>query len=368
MTTYPGIKKVRANGNLYCYHRASGRRLASEYSEDPNSDFAREIAALDELCGKIGTVKTLGDLCRAYLASSKFKTQLRPRTQTEYRKVLHKIENLYVLPIDSITTSFVLKLRDKIHTKHGRRTANYVLQVISLIFAWGEPYGHCKTNPAKAVPKLGHDKTKKRKKANRPWTIQEFYTVLAAAKHGIKTAVALGGYAGVSEGDLVIPKDDGEHVQLLTDQNIKELEVIQDRKVVVVKVLEYTRSKTGVPVHQRLHSELVKILEGVKPGVLVQNRSGHAYTENGFRAGFFKLIRQLVKEGKVGEGLTFHGLRHFVGTTIVDEGGSSKVVASILGQKTVQMADHYSEEYDRRKKAEEGARLLESAVKKVERK
>jgi integrase len=365
---YPGIKKVTANGNLYCYHRATGRRLLSEYSEDPSSPFALEVRALDELHGKVRKVKTLGDLCRAYLASPEFKTELKPRTQSEYRKVLSKIQKLYVLPVDSIDTTFTLKLRNKINTKHGRRTANYVLQVLSLIFNWGIPYGHATTNPAAGVPKLGPDKTKKKRKANRPWTLQEFYTVLGAAKHGIKTAVALGGYAGVSEGDLVIPKDDGDHVQLLTDQNIKQLEVIQDERIVVVKVLEYDRSKTGVPVHQRLHSELVKILEEVKPGVLVKNRFGRAYTENGFRASFFKLIRQLKKEGKVGEGLTFHGLRHFVGTKIVDEGGSSKVVASILGQKTVQMADHYSEEYDRRKKAEEGARLLESAVKKVEHK
>jgi integrase len=91
-------------------------------------------------------------------------------------------------------------------------------------------------------------------------------------------------------------------------------------------------------------------------------RPKRQFTEDGFRASFFKLIRELTKERKVEPGLTFHGLRHFVGTRLGDQGADSKTIASYLGQKTTQMADHYSEEFDRKKRASEGAEILRLTV------
>ena len=74
-----------------------------------------------------------------------------------------------------------------------------------------------------------------------------------------------------------------------------------------------------------------------------RGRKSKAYTANGFQSSFFKFIRKLTKEKKVKPGLTFHGLRHFVATKLADEGADAKTIASVLGQKTVQMAEHYSE-------------------------
>jgi integrase len=75
--------------------------------------------------------------------------------------------------------------------------------------------------------------------------------------------------------------------------------------------------------------------------------SRHApWTEIGFRASFFGLIRRLEAEGTVGAGLTFHGLRHTVGTTLHELGYDTRTIADVLGQSTVQMAEHSSSEAD----------------------
>jgi integrase len=187
------------------------------------------------------------------------------------------------------------------------------------------------------------------RKDNRPWDIEEFRTVLKEAKGGLKRAIALGGFAGVSEADVR---------KLTVENNIKELSVIQNSRTVRVKLLEYVRQKTDTPVSQTLHPELAEILEPIESGLLVTGRKGKGYTENGFQGSFFKLIRKLTKENKVKPGLTFHGLRHFVATKLADEGADSKTIASVLGQKTVQMAEHYSEQFDRKKRARAGAEIL----------
>ncbi|MGA7253124.1 MAG: tyrosine-type recombinase/integrase, partial [Pseudolabrys sp.] len=55
---------------------------------------------------------------------------------------------------------------------------------------------------------------------------------------------------------------------------------------------------------------------------------------------------KLTADGNVGAGLTFHGLRHTVGTVLVEAGCDIDTVRRWLGQKTLAMAIHYSETAD----------------------
>jgi integrase len=340
----PRIKRVVAKGRVYLYHRATGERVRAE----PDTEgFRLELDRLDRKAQAVQKGNgSLGQLCRAYLASPEFQAKAE-RTRLDYREVLHRLEPLYEQPVTTFDSAFTLKLRDKVFKKHGRRMANYVLQVLSLIFSWGLPRAYVKTNTIKGVPKV--PRAKGARKVNRPWEIEEFRIVLKEAKGGLKRAVALGGFAGVSEADVR---------SLTLEDNIKQVTIIHKSKMVRVRLLEYVRQKTDTPVSQTLHPELAEILEPVQSGLLVTGRKGKAYTENGFQSSFFKLIRKLTKEKKVKLGLTFHGLRHFVATKLADEGADAKTIASVLGQKTVQMAEHYSEEFDRKKRAQAGAKIL----------
>jgi integrase len=62
-------------------------------------------------------------------------------------------------------------------------------------------------------------------------------------------------------------------------------------------------------------------------------------------------VSKLEAEGKVRPGLTFHGLRHTAGRLLADRGADPRTIAALLGHKTLQMAAHYSEEADRKKRA-----------------
>lgn len=73
---------------------------------------------------------------------------------------------------------------------------------------------------------------------------------------------------------------------------------------------------------------------------------GTPWTVSGFNSTFIKAIAKLEREGKVGAGLTFHGLRHTVGTLLTEAGVNLDTVRRWLGQKTLAMAIHYSETAD----------------------
>jgi integrase len=96
----------------------------------------------------------------------------------------------------------------------------------------------------------------------------------------------------------------------------------------------------------------------------VVNHIGVPYTGNGFRALFFRLIRRLEAEGKVGPGLTFHGLRHTAGKLLDEAGCDTRTIAAVLGQRSEAMARHYSEEGDRRRRVVVAIKRLERRTKK----
>jgi hypothetical protein len=76
---------------------------------------------------------------------------------------------------------------------------------------------------------------------------------------------------------------------------------------------------------------------------LAASSNGTPWTSDGFRASFNKAMKRLEGEGKIGTGLTFHGLRHTVGTLLIEAGVELDIVRRWLGQKTLAMAIHYSE-------------------------
>jgi hypothetical protein len=77
---------------------------------------------------------------------------------------------------------------------------------------------------------------------------------------------------------------------------------------------------------------------------------GKPFTGSGFRCEFFKLIGRLEKTGKVGIGLTFHGLRHTVGKRLADAGCDTRDIQAWLGHKTAAMAEHYAKEADQKRR------------------
>jgi integrase len=124
---------------------------------------------------------------------------------------------------------------------------------------------------------------------------------------------------------------------------------------------EVRQNKTGNSLWVSAHYRLREILDATprQSPVIVVGARGRPFTQAGFQRRFFGLIRKLTNAGKVGQGLSFHGLRHMVGTRLAEAGCDPRTIAAVLGQQTTAMADHYSRGADRRKLAEAAIERLE---------
>jgi integrase len=335
----PGLKRVKAKGHVYHYHRATMTRLPGV----PGS--AEFLAALADANAKHKAAAatkplpgTLGGLIAAYRASPEF-TELAPRTRSDYQKVFDYLKPIDALALVDIDAPYLYKVRDKGFAKKKRRFANYCIQVLSRLFNWGKRRGLAPGNPAADVESIRRPRDAK--PVNRPWTDKEIATVLAAASPELKVAISLGAYLGLREGDVLTAtwrSYDGA-------------------------AFEIRQRKTGEPLWVPAHAELRRVLAEAKarrtsPQIVV-NTESKPYSQTGFQTRFFGLIKKLRDAGKVAPGLSFHGLRHTVGKKLAESGCDARTIAAILGHSTTAMAEHYSRHADRRN-------LAKAAIKKLE--
>ena len=94
----------------------------------------------------------------------------------------------------------MVRIRDKARVKHGRRFANYVKAVLSILFAWGAERDHVKANPAEKIKNIRRPKDMP--EANRPWSDDERHVVLEEAGQ-ILTGIALMMFTGLGPKDAL---------------------------------------------------------------------------------------------------------------------------------------------------------------------
>jgi integrase len=333
-----GVKIYRSRGKLFVYHRKTGKRLQppdgmSTADFINSAAFLAAVEKLDVSKPRAALPGTLGALITAYRRSPEF-LELAARTCSDYQKVFDYLQPIAGDPLSHISSAYVIEVRDAAFRAHKRRFANYVLAVMRLLLKWGAVRDLVDTNQAATVPKLR--RPRETPKANRAWDDDECEAVLRAAKGGLKVGVALGMFAGMREGDAISV----------------------GRGAYDGNWLRWSQNKTGQPVELPVHPRLGEILEAAltSPGAvasltLVHRERAGPYSGSGFRTMFFRLVRRLEAEGKVRPGLTFHGLRHTAGRLLADRGADPRTIAALLGHKTLQMAAHYSDEADRKKRA-----------------
>jgi integrase len=341
-----GIKPVtvtKPSGRVYkyYYHRATNKRIEAKFG---TAAFAAEVAALDTLAQtrtpRDGTLKAL---IVAYKKSPEY-GRLGYRSKADYGKVFDFLAPIDDMPVASLDTAGVYRLRDLALRKRKRRFANYVVQVIRLVLSWGKPRGFVEENVAIGVKLIPRPKGMAR--ANPPWTDDEREVVLAEASIELRAMIALGMFAGLREGDACsVPK---------TGWSAGKIECIASKN----------NEAIWLPVHFRLEkilrelaSERVRKLAArvkrrkvvpMDPPTLTVTSKGRSWTEAGFRASFFKLLRRLEATGQVRRGLTFHGLRHTMGKLVIEAGGSKEDVKMILGDRSDAMGEFYSREFEKR--------------------
>jgi integrase len=332
-----GVKRVLSKGRVYYYHRRTMTRRAGEPG---TTEFMDGLAAAERGSTAPPPLPgTLDALIGAYRAAPEF-TGLAARTKADYQKVFDYLKPLGPLPLGEVDRAFLYAVRDKAFGRKKRRFANYVLQVLSRLFNWGKSRGIALDNPAADVETIRRPRDAPT--VNRRWTDAEFKTVMAEAADGMRIAIGLGGYIGFREGDAIAvawSRYDGT-------------------------AFEVNQGKTGAPLWVPVHRELKLLLDAWKSRrsspIIVVGAKGRPYTQTGFQTMFFGLLRRLKAEGKIGEGLSFHGLRHTVGNRLAEAGCDTRTIAAMLGQRTTAMAEHYSRAADRK-------HLVREAVTKLER-
>jgi site-specific recombinase XerD len=251
-------------------------------------------------------------------------SDLAPRTRQDYQRVFNYLKAIDDIPLARFDAPLVVRIRDRA-AKRGRRFANYVKAILSIIFSWGLERGHLKSNPAKNIKDIRRPKNMP--DANRPWRDDERHAVLAEVPAHMKPALALMMFTGLGPNDaLHLPRTFYRNGEIAT-----------------------TRSKTGEPVYWKAPTELKSILAKAPKHeaiTLCANSNGKPWTQSGFRASWRHVRIKLEKIGKIGPGLTLYGLRHTVAVISRESGFDERTIADALGQKTIEMARHYAKGAD----------------------
>ena len=318
------------HGKIRCYHRTTRTPVDLGIAPLGSAEFFAECARIAELTKVVGPPKpgTLGLLIEEYRSSQTF-ADLAVRTRADYQRCLDHLKPISDMPLVRFDRSLVVRIRDKVAANRGRRFANYVKAVLSILFSWGVERDYVKANPAEKVKNVR--RAKDAPEANRAWSDEECHSVLDALPDHMRPAIALMMYTGLGPKDaLRLPRSFFKQGEIAT-----------------------RRSKTGEPVFWPAPTELTAILNKSRPHsavTLCANSYGRPWTESGFRASWATVRKKLEKEGRVGPGLTLYGLRHTVAVILRECGFDERTIADALGQKTIEMARHYAKGADLKRK------------------
>ncbi len=321
-----GVKVYKSRGKLYAYHRKSGKRIRAPFG---TAAFLAEIERLNNRSPiKEYPPGTLGALLAAYRWSPEF-LDLAVRTRADYQKVFDYLKPLDGELVKGIDAATILEIRDAAFAAHKRHFANYVLAVLHMLFVWGKQRNLVDANPAAGLRKIRRPRGMP--KANRRWTRDEINIVLDAAPFELRVAIALALCTGMREGDVLHFPWSG---------------YIDGR-------IEGRASKNGAPIWMPAHPLLQELLDKAprRSPVIVVGAQGKPFTVNGFRTRFFRLIRTLRQQGKIGAGLTFQGLRTTTATMIAEAGCDTQTIMAITGHQTEAMVTHYRRDADQKDRA-----------------
>jgi integrase len=322
------LKRYRdRNGKLRLYHRPTGTPILAAYG---TAEFFIELARLNGAMSVIVAKKglTVAEAMVEYRKTWPVRN-LAPSTRAGYDKYFALAKPLHDQAISVIDTPRLAAMRDGLALKHGRRSANYALSVMSGLLKFAKERGYVKANAASGMERVRRAKGTFR--ANRPWTDQECLTVIARAPAQIQVPLALCMFTGMRKRDALTV---GKAV-LSTEGQVR-----------------FSTSKTDQAVSVPLHPVLAHILEA-RPHkaarTLATTTRGTPWTDTGFDSVWSRFRDGLEAEGQLGTDLTIHGLRHTVGNMLAGLGCDIETIRRVLGHRTHQMAKQYADRSENHK-------------------
>jgi len=324
-----GIKIVQAKGQVYAYHRATGKRLKS-----PPSIVAGQWSATSQLLAEVAAIEaarteikpdSVHALIVSYRASRAFE-ELSDRSKKDYRRILIWMgDRAGNESPRALTPVRAREVRDVAVKKHGFRFGKYVCQVMRVVWQHGVDYGFAADNPWRAVslPK----RPKGMPDANRPWTPQEVLVALGDASVGLARAYAL------------------------TLMGFRPSEVPSIAwKMLTADGIVKRSDKTAFDAVQPVPVALAHLFasENRPADTIASNRYGRAFTVAGLAKAAGEHLTKLREAGKIGAGCTLKGLNHTLGTALAERGVDARAARDAMQKKSMSMAEHYSRRADTR--------------------
>lgn len=169
----PAYVYRRKGGLLYFERR--GWASARIYAKPGTPEFATEYAAILRNGQTVPKGKAFKDLVASYRDSVAY-ARLAPRTVKDYEKVLTWVEaKLGPLPVAGMKAKDVYRARDV--NADQLRFANYIVQVLRILFRHARQIGMREDNPAEKVPLLKSDRPERQ-----PWPAKLIDAFRAEAK------------------------------------------------------------------------------------------------------------------------------------------------------------------------------------------
>jgi len=314
------LRRVKAKGRIYWYHRRTGERL-------PDDETARLHRVLEINVGletpsrrvKVGSVEAVANV---YRANAAFKN-LAARTRQDYNARLTMICSLWGdQPVTAIQRKHVLALQDKYADQPA--TADRMVTVLRVLLAFAVKRELRADNPAEGVEKLRKPSQVEGHKPWPDWVTDKFRDAHSGTMMGL--AMMLGLYTGQRLGDVLRMR--------WSDISDGYIEVKQ--------------GKTGTPLQIRLHRDLVAVLDLTAkrgPFILTTER-GLPYASSNFRHHFAKALKSA---GLSGLGYSYHGLRYTAAGTLAELGLSVHEIAAITGHKSLAMIAKYTRGAEQRR-------------------
>ena len=317
-------------GKTYVYYRRNGTRVRIKCDPIDLAGIQEAIARIEAELGSAAPAPapryergTLGWVIQEYRKSDRW-TSLRDTTRAGYERALVKFEPLLDKPASWLTRPRILRLRDEAwFPKYKLWLANYMVTVLGVVLAFAKDRGEIRENPlAEKVRKIR--KAKGGPQANRPWTAEERRVVLEEAEPHVRLALAFFMCTGLRKTDVFNA----------SMANIKggQISVITSKR----------ETPVTIPLHPYLKAALAARPGDAVGKIILREDGKKPYTADGFDTIWHRFRQRLLDEGKIGKGLTLHGLRHTLGTMLKEAGLDDGTIADVLGQARITMARHYS--------------------------
>ncbi len=308
------VKRVRAKGRTYWYHRITGERLPTDHEERA----ARVLKINNSVANKAPRNEpgSLSDIITQYKQAPEYRG-LTTGTRREYAIYLDLLSEKWgALPVTTVERHHILALRDKYAKTPGK--ANKIVTVLRILLTFSIDRDYRRDNPARDIKKL------KMGAGHVFWPDEAIERFLQTAPPMMTLALKLGLYTGQRLGDVLAMSwhdYDGDWIQVV-------------------------QSKTGTKLSIRVHRVLKEALDGqdrVSP-IILTTETGRPFTGSNFRHHFGKARKAA---GLVG--LTFHGLRYTAASKLFEIGCTPSEVASLTGHKSLAMLTKYGRFADQKR-------------------